>query len=1020
MKLQLKYILSVIAFGITGITFGQRNLLENQISDSLTVIANSYTFIGRVNVVGFTARNGAVAVSMADKFSNMPFRPENVQRIYNAIKTIVERKNPVSSVVCLVEGRRIEDLIPNYYNPTKIDESRQFSVQPAPHPLVVNTSRPFEILNGLQNRHIALWQSHGWYYNQRKMRWEWQRPRYFQTVEDLYTQSYVLPFLVPMLEKAGANVLLPRERDTQLNEVIVDNDSRDNTSRYREQNEYKRWIKDELPGFANSKKTYLFGENPFALGTYRETTTNISSDEQSRVEWTPNIPEAGKYAVYVSYKTLDSSTTDARYTVVHRGIKTEFSVNQTMNGGTWLYLGHFNFDKGRNNQNKVILTNVSSEDDKIITADAVKFGGGMGNMARNPYNGIIRDTITATTHGAADSLITKPMTVASFQTAYTPEISQRPRYNEGSRYWLQWAGMPDSIYSRTRGMNDYSDDFQSRGYWVNYLAGGSAVLPNYKGKNIPIDLAMAFHTDAGATLGDSIVGTLGICTIKNNVGNYTFTNGISRWASRDLTDIIQTQVVSDIRKTFAPEWSRRGMWNKSYSESRVPEVPTMLLELLSHQNFSDMRYGFDPRFRFTVSRAIYKGILRYISAANKTDYVVQPLPVEQFSCHFAEKNKVELSWKAVTDSLESTAQPNNYIVYTRVDEGDFDNGIMVDSTDITLPIQPGKIYSFKVAALNKGGESFPSEILSSYQCPNSKAEVMIVNGFDRLSAPASFVIDSTYAGFLTDYDAGVPYMNDIAYVGKQFEFKRHARWKSDDAPGFGSCYANFEAKPIAGNTFDYAYIHGKAMKLAGYSFVSCSEKAVLAGDINLNHYKLVDLILGKQKQTFIGNAKKTPNFKTFPLALQQSIQSYCQAGGNLLVSGAYIGSDLCEPLNSIKSDREFLKNVLKINYVTSHASAMGNVRLLNSELRGFRTMDFSYYDTPNGERYYVESPDAIEPADSAAYSICRYVENNRSAAVAYDGAYKVCSFGFPLETIKSDKDRASLMESILTFLNVAK
>jgi len=1010
------YILAVALFSFTATALSQRNLVENQIADSLTAIANSYTYIGRVNVVAFTVKNGAVAVSMADKFSYMPFRTDNVKRIYKAITTIVERKNPVSSVVCFVEGRRIDDLIPNYYNPSNIDASRQFSVKSAAHPLVVNTSKPFDILNGLQDRHIALWQSHGWYYNQRKMRWEWQRPRYFQTVEDLYTQSYVLPYLVPMLEKAGANVLLPRERDTQLNEVIVDNDSKDNTSRYREQNEYKHWVIGEFSGFANTKKTYMFGENPFTFGTYRETTTNISTDEVSRVEWTPNIPEGGKYAVYISYKTLDSSTTDARYTVVHRGIKTEFSVNQTMNGGTWLYLGHFYFDKGRNNQNKVVLSNVSSEDNKIVTADAVKFGGGIGNIARSPYNGIVRDT---TTHGAADSLFIKPVTISP-QITYTPEISQRPRYNEGSRYWLQWAGMPDSIYSRTRGMNDYSDDFQSRGYWVNYLAGGSAVLPNYIGKNIPIDLAMAFHTDAGATLGDSIVGTLGICTVKNTVGNYTFANGISRWASRDLTDIIQTQVVADIRKKIAPEWSRRGMWNKSYSESRVPEVPTMLLELLSHQNFSDMRYGFDPRFRFTVSRAIYKGMLRYISTANKTDYVVQPLPVEQFSCHFAEKNKVELSWKAVTDSLETTAQPDNYIVYTKVDEGDFDNGTMVDSTDIILSIQPGKIYSFKVAALNKGGESFPSEILSAYLTPNPKAEVMIVNGFNRLSAPASFVIDSTYAGFLTDYDAGVPYMNDIAFVGKQFEFNRHARWKSDDAPGFGSCYANFEAKSIAGNTFDYPYIHGKAMKLAGYSFVSCSEKAVLAGDINLNHYKVVDLILGKQKQTFIGNAKNAPDYKTFPLALQQSIQSYCQGGGNLLVSGAYIGSDLCEPLNSIKSDREFLENVLKINYITSHASATGKVRLLNSELRGFRKMDFDYYDAPNTERYYVESPDAIEPADSRAYSICRYVENNRSAAVAYDGSYKVCSFGFPLETIQSDKDRARLMESILTFLNAAK
>ena len=33
--------------------------------------------------------------------------------------------------------------------------------------------------------------SHGWYYEPKLDRWEWQRARIFQTVEDLYTQSYV-------------------------------------------------------------------------------------------------------------------------------------------------------------------------------------------------------------------------------------------------------------------------------------------------------------------------------------------------------------------------------------------------------------------------------------------------------------------------------------------------------------------------------------------------------------------------------------------------------------------------------------------------------------------------------------------------------------------------------------------------------------------------------------------------------------------------------------------------------------
>ena len=79
--------------------------------------------------------------------------------------------------------------------------------------------------------------------------------------------------------------------------------------------------------------------------------------------------------------------------------------------------------------------------------------------------------------------------------------------------------------------------------------------------------------------------------------------------SHDLTDLIQSNIVRDVRTLYEPQWTRRGKWNQSYYEARVPRVPTMLLELLSHQNFADMRYGLDPRFRFTVSRAIYKGML---------------------------------------------------------------------------------------------------------------------------------------------------------------------------------------------------------------------------------------------------------------------------------------------------------------------------------------------------------------------------------------------------------------------------
>ena len=47
----------------------------------------------------------------------------------------------------------------------------------------------------------------------------------FQSVEDKYTQSYVLPYVIPMLQNAGAIVMTPRERDTNPYEVVVDNDA---------------------------------------------------------------------------------------------------------------------------------------------------------------------------------------------------------------------------------------------------------------------------------------------------------------------------------------------------------------------------------------------------------------------------------------------------------------------------------------------------------------------------------------------------------------------------------------------------------------------------------------------------------------------------------------------------------------------------------------------------------------------------------------------------------------------------
>ena len=163
-----------------------------------------------------------------------------------------------------------------------------------------------------------------------------------------------------------------------------------------------------------------------------------------------------------------------------------------MGGGTWIYLGTFGFDAGKSNAGKVVLSNRSEKAGRIVTADAVKIGGGMGNMARRISDAGATENIKSSDGNAA--IVHKEMP----KIDYPYEISGYPRFCEAARYWLQWAGIPDSVYSDSQGKNDYTDDYKCRGIWVNYLAGGSTVNPTEQGLNIPVDMAFAFHSDAGA------------------------------------------------------------------------------------------------------------------------------------------------------------------------------------------------------------------------------------------------------------------------------------------------------------------------------------------------------------------------------------------------------------------------------------------------------------------------------------------------------------------------------------------
>lgn len=997
------WLLAVSLFLATTVFGVNIKALKSSITKWLDGYAAQYQTLGKFNLKGINVnkRTKTFNVYTNGYFGSIPFRPELVEQMNSEVYKIIAHNYPKYKVIIYADEVPIASLIPNAYRVNSVDSLRLSQTNKTPVAFITNTSQPFSTSLGLHNRNIALWHGHGWYFDQRTDRWRWQRARFFETVEDKFTMSYVLSYLLPMLENAGANVFLPRERDVQTHEIIVDNDDSVATSFYSELFDGDTIVSRDAVGFAHKRTVYIDTQNPFTEGTCRV----VQSDTIPRItfEWIPNIPADGDYAVSIAYQSDTTNVTDAHYQVYHAGGVTEFIVNQQMGGGTWIYLGTFHFKKGvRPVSGKVTLTNQSGFDG-VITADAVRFGGGMGNVFRCLADSSLLDSL-------------KPPSTRMLSCFPTSECqtSGRARYLEAGRYWLQWAGAPTEVYRYSNGFNDYVDDYVSRGIWVNWLNQGSVNAPDAFGLGIPIDLALAFHSDAGCKQ-DSVVGTLGIYTTQLTNGKTTerFPNGQSRYVSRDLSDLIAMSIVNDVRKLYDPKWSYRGLWNKSYAESRRPEVPTMLLELLSHQNFTDMQFGLDPRFQFSVCRAIYKGMLQFLSVQNGTPYVVQPLPVSHFSAQLA-GDSVVLDWRSVTDTLEPTAFPNAYVVYTRVDNGGFDNGVLVHETTCKLPVLADKIYSYKVVAVNDGGASFPSEVLSVCKNSHAKHTVLVVNGFDRVSAPEGFSAGD-FAGFPNWLDDGVPYVRNISYVGAQHEFSRLESWRDDDAPGWGASNSDYETEIIAGNTFDYPFVHGKSLVKAGFSFVSSSNEAVEDRCINLADYKAVDLILGKQKQSILGANRTTADFKTFTPSMQKALTDYCLQGGSLVVSGAYVATDLWRSTSVSDADKRFAESILKYTWRTDRASQNGVVSTVYAPNSSF-TGKFEFCTALNSEQYHVESPDGIEPVGKNTFTIMRYGQNNISAAVAHKGNYRTLVFGFPLESLTSETMRDDLMQQIMRFL----
>lgn len=644
----------------------------------------------------------------------------------------------------------------------------------------------------------------------------WQRAPVMTSVEDKLTLSYVIHFLQPMLENAGAEIYMPTEREASPLEVVSTNEDVEKTTRIRHKEMFSR-----LDATGEHWVSIMYPYNPDAV-------KNVN--------------------LYV-------------YDAV--GV-THYVVDQTRGYGTWIYLGKHFFD-GK----AVVVVTTESKESGVVLNPTIRIGGGLGN-------------------------------------------SGEMRVWECASEWLRYAGAPQSIYSMKEGEDNYRDDITCRPHWVNWLLGGTAAAPHHQGLRIPVDIALALHTDAGTSLKRTI-GTLTIYSSKGYNGkdneSKKFPNGRRRTMTRQLAQTIQSQIVNDIRNTCEPDWYSRGLKDARYYEAVYEFVPSVLVELLSHQNYDDMRYGLDPRFKFIACRAIYKGILRYLKG---NDAVVQPLPVNSFAAILKpNSDTVQLRWRPTFDSLEISAVPDSYIVYQRIGNGGWDYGRVVRDSVYEMVVPRDSIVGFKVVAVNQGGLSFPSEILTVCSKTNARGESLIVNGYDRICGSDGFNA-FPYIGFAEWSDHGVGYLESLDYLGRQVDFDFRNQWVTDDIAGWGHSSTEYQFDIIYGNSFDYTGELGyKLCNDSSFSWSSMSRDAFVM-DSNLCDFQIIGINFGKQRTTRIFTGETA--FKAMPVSLVNAIERAVFNGSDIVMSGSNFIGDVFSDSAYTAAERDHLKAITGVEW----------------------------------------------------------------------------------------------------------
>lgn len=304
-----------------------------------------------------------------------------------------------------------------------------------------------------------------------------------------------------------------------------------------------------------------------------------------------------------------------------------------------------------------------------------------------------------------------------------------------------------------------------------------------------------------------------------------------------------------------------------------------------------------------------------------------------------------------------------YLVYVSDDCKTFNETYYTTEPHFSMTVDYDSLKCLLVTAVDDKGSENISE-LTGIMAADSKAGVLVVNGFDR---PRGGSVDKNARNYTRYYLQAIK-----------------------DAPG-ERWYAD-----------------------------AVSNEAVKQGRVSLSDYRAVFWYTGRESY-------ENNTFDDFKTSLdkfseQTAIRNYLYGGGQLLISGTEIAWELdfespgAVVNSTTANDETFLKNVLHAGFYRDTSMGSFAVAAEQAEHSLFHGMPPVRLDDGSGEIYRAAYSDRLQVHDGSM-SALDYVSNSAGgwAATVYDREYRVVFLGFPFETILDPADRAAYAGRVLQF-----